>query len=87
VHWEQGNVAGKASQVLEIPVNWYLDDFPPLAYVTGIQAGMQDSETILKRWKGKAFGSPPALRSATRGLTTTRTGGLSVSCYAPERVS
>jgi hypothetical protein len=51
VHWEQGNVAGKASHVLEIPVNWYLDDFPPLAYVTGIQAGMQDSETILKRWK------------------------------------
>ena len=51
VHWEQGNVPGKASHVLEIPVNWYLDDFPPLAYVTGIQAGMQDSETILKRWK------------------------------------
>lgn len=51
MHWEQGNVAGKASQVLEIPVNWYLDDFPPLAYVGGIQPGMQDTETIYRRWK------------------------------------
>jgi peptidoglycan/xylan/chitin deacetylase (PgdA/CDA1 family) len=51
VHWEQGNVAGKASQVLEIPVSWYLDDFPPLAYVTGLQPGMQDTETIYRRWK------------------------------------
>jgi peptidoglycan-N-acetylglucosamine deacetylase len=51
VNWESGSVPGKASHVLEIPVNWYLDDFPPLAYVTGIQAGMQDTDTIYKRWK------------------------------------
>jgi peptidoglycan/xylan/chitin deacetylase (PgdA/CDA1 family) len=51
VRWEQSCVAGKASHVLEIPVNWYLDDFPPLAYVTGIQAGQQDSNTIFNRWK------------------------------------
>jgi peptidoglycan/xylan/chitin deacetylase (PgdA/CDA1 family) len=50
VNWEKGNVPGKASEVLEIPVNWYLDDFPPLAY-TGAQAGMQDTDTILKRWR------------------------------------
>jgi peptidoglycan/xylan/chitin deacetylase (PgdA/CDA1 family) len=50
VNWEKGNVAGKASHVLELPVNWYLDDFPPLAY-TGPQAGMQDTETILRRWR------------------------------------
>jgi peptidoglycan/xylan/chitin deacetylase (PgdA/CDA1 family) len=49
VRWEQGNIPGKASHVLEVPVNWYLDDFPPLAY-TGAQAGMQDTETILRRW-------------------------------------
>jgi peptidoglycan-N-acetylglucosamine deacetylase len=36
VNWEKGNVAGKMANVLEIPVNWYLDDFPPLAYVGGI---------------------------------------------------
>jgi peptidoglycan-N-acetylglucosamine deacetylase len=51
VHRESGNVPGKASHVLEIPVNWYLDDFPPLAHVTGIQAGMQDTDTIYRRWR------------------------------------
>lgn len=51
VHWEQGNVPGRASHVVEIPVNWYLDDFPPLSYVGGVQPGMQDTETILRRWK------------------------------------
>lgn len=51
VRWEQGNVGGKASHVLEIPVSWYLDDFPPLAYITGLQAGMQDTETIYRRWR------------------------------------
>jgi peptidoglycan/xylan/chitin deacetylase (PgdA/CDA1 family) len=51
VRWEQGCVQGKASHVLEIPTSWYLDDFPPLAYVTGIQPGQQDTETIFRRWK------------------------------------
>ncbi|MEA2454430.1 MAG: hypothetical protein QOI45_692, partial [Thermoleophilaceae bacterium] len=51
VNWEKGNVAGKMANVIEIPVNWYLDDFPPLAYVGGIQPGQQDTETIHRRWK------------------------------------
>lgn len=50
IRWEQGCVPSRASRVLEIPVNWYLDDFPALAY-TGSQAGMQDSNTIFQRWK------------------------------------
>lgn len=50
VNWEKGNVAGTASRVLEIPVNWYLDDFPPLAY-TGTSTGMQDTDTIFRRWR------------------------------------
>lgn len=50
VNWEQGNVAGRASEVLEVPVNWYLDDFPPLAY-TGTSTGMQDTDTIFRRWR------------------------------------
>lgn len=36
VNWETGNIAGPASAILEIPVSWYLDDFPALAY-TGNQ--------------------------------------------------
>jgi peptidoglycan/xylan/chitin deacetylase (PgdA/CDA1 family) len=51
VNWERASVAGPASRVLEIPVSWYLDDFPVFAYVTGVQAGQQDTETFLRRWK------------------------------------
>jgi peptidoglycan/xylan/chitin deacetylase (PgdA/CDA1 family) len=51
VNWERASVAGRASRVLEIPVSWYLDDFPVFAYVTGIQAGQQDTETFFRRWK------------------------------------
>ena len=51
IDWENGNTPGKASHVLEIPVSWYLDDFPPLACVTGVQAGQQDSNTVYQRWK------------------------------------
>jgi peptidoglycan/xylan/chitin deacetylase (PgdA/CDA1 family) len=50
VRWEKGNVAGPASKVLEIPVSWYLDDFPALAY-TGNQEGMSDTDAVLRRWK------------------------------------
>jgi peptidoglycan/xylan/chitin deacetylase (PgdA/CDA1 family) len=50
IHWESGNIAGKGSKVLELPVNWYLDDFPPLAY-TGGSVGMQDTDTIFRRWR------------------------------------
>jgi peptidoglycan/xylan/chitin deacetylase (PgdA/CDA1 family) len=51
VNWERASVAGPASKVLEIPVNWYLDDFPVFAYVTGVQTGQQDTETFVRRWK------------------------------------
>ena len=52
VRWEQGSVQGKASSsVLEIPTNWYLDDFPPLAYVTGIQPGQADTDVTFRRWR------------------------------------
>ena len=50
IRWEQPNVAGKASTVLELPVSWYLDDFPALAY-TGAQEGMSDTDGVLRRWK------------------------------------
>ena len=58
---------GKASRVLEIPVNWYLDDFPPLAYVTGIQPGSKTR----RRSSG-----------AGRTSSTTATSGSKIACYA-----
>jgi peptidoglycan/xylan/chitin deacetylase (PgdA/CDA1 family) len=51
IDWENGNTPGKASHVIELPVSWYLDDFPPQACVTGVQAGQQDTRTMLDRWR------------------------------------
>lgn len=39
------------SPVLEIPVSWYLDDFPATEYVTGIQEGMTAADHIESRWR------------------------------------
>ncbi|MDF3218272.1 polysaccharide deacetylase [Mesorhizobium sp. M7A.F.Ca.CA.001.09.2.1] len=50
IRWEEGNVAGPASKVLELPVSWYLDDWPPFAY-TGTHVGMGDTDIVLRRWK------------------------------------
>jgi peptidoglycan/xylan/chitin deacetylase (PgdA/CDA1 family) len=50
VRWEQGNVPGRASRVLEIPPNWYLSDFVPFATVLGVQAGQADTGVALQRW-------------------------------------
>lgn len=51
VNWETGNQWGRASKVLEIPPNWYLDDFPVFGYVTGIQEGQRDPDEIFRQWK------------------------------------
>jgi peptidoglycan/xylan/chitin deacetylase (PgdA/CDA1 family) len=50
INWEKGNVAGWASRLLEIPVCWYIDDFPVLAF-SHPQRGQQDTGTVLKRWR------------------------------------
>lgn len=42
---------GDPSPVLEIPVSWYLDDFPAQEYVTGIQEGMTAISQIEERWQ------------------------------------
>ena len=49
VRWESASVAGPASRVLELPVSWYLDDFPTFAF-TGAQMGNGDTEAALRRW-------------------------------------
>ena len=51
VNADKGNVFGSASSVLEIPVSWYLDDFPPEEYITGRQEGMNPAVGIFDRWK------------------------------------
>lgn len=39
------------SSILEIPVSWYLDDFPAQEYVTGAQEGMTAVSQIEERWR------------------------------------
>jgi peptidoglycan/xylan/chitin deacetylase (PgdA/CDA1 family) len=51
IHADRGNVFGATSKVLEIPVSWYLDDFPPEEYITGKQEGMNPALGIFDRWK------------------------------------
>src|SRR6266496_4233410 len=51
------NVASAASTfsqpstVLEIPVSWYIDDFPAMEYITGMQEGMTAVVHIEERWR------------------------------------
>ncbi|KZO98484.1 glucose 1-dehydrogenase [Calocera viscosa TUFC12733] len=42
------------SNVVEVPANWHLDDWPPLGYATGRPSqGFVDPDTILKIWKSQ----------------------------------
>ncbi|MEB3370532.1 polysaccharide deacetylase family protein [Saccharopolyspora mangrovi] len=46
---ENGNSFGPPRDVLEIPVSWYLDDFPALEFLPR-STGMQSTEAVLQRW-------------------------------------
>jgi peptidoglycan/xylan/chitin deacetylase (PgdA/CDA1 family) len=46
---ENGNAFGSESRVLELPVSWYLDDFPELETHAGSPA-MQSTDVVLQRW-------------------------------------
>jgi peptidoglycan-N-acetylglucosamine deacetylase len=50
VNADKANVFTKESSVLEIPVSWYLDDFPQVEYITGIQEGQRPAQDIFDRW-------------------------------------
>lgn len=51
VRWEEGSIIGEPSKILEFPVSWYLDDFPAVEYVPGVNAGLGDTEAIFRRWR------------------------------------
>ncbi|MEH3135823.1 MAG: polysaccharide deacetylase [Mycolicibacterium neoaurum] len=51
VGYEDGSVFGDPSPILELPVSWYLDDFPAVEYIPGINQGLGSTETIYQRWK------------------------------------
>ena len=51
VNWEEASQFGAPSTVLELPVSWYLDDWPPMEYVAGSSAGLGDHDLLFRRWK------------------------------------
>lgn len=46
---ENGNTFGPPSRLLEIPVSWYLDDFPALENLPRT-VGMQSTDVLAQRW-------------------------------------
>jgi peptidoglycan/xylan/chitin deacetylase (PgdA/CDA1 family) len=51
VDFDNGNTFGPASPILEIPVSWYLDDFPFVEYVPSIGLyGSTSAQMLLDRW-------------------------------------
>ena len=51
VKWEEASEFGPESSLLELPVSWYLDDWPPMEYAAGVAAGLGDHHLMLQRWK------------------------------------
>ncbi len=49
--WTGGSTFGEPSPVLEIPVSWYLDDWPAMEYVAGVSQGLGDHEVLFRRWR------------------------------------
>ena len=49
--WTEGNTFGEPSRILEIPVSWYLDDFPPMEYVARLNPGLGDHDVLFRRWR------------------------------------
>ena len=51
VHSDSANIFGAPSKILELPVSWFLDDWPPNIYITGFQEGQQGEDVTFGRWK------------------------------------
>jgi peptidoglycan/xylan/chitin deacetylase (PgdA/CDA1 family) len=48
---DSASVFGQSATVLEIPVSWYLDDFPAMEFVSRVQPGMTALRTLEERWR------------------------------------
>ncbi|PJJ61702.1 polysaccharide deacetylase family protein [Compostimonas suwonensis] len=49
--YESANTFGAPSPVLELPVSWYLDDWPAVEYIPGVSPQMGSHRVMLQRWK------------------------------------
>ena len=46
-----GSVPGEPSSILEIPVTWFLDDFPSQEFILGAMEGMTSTAQVEARWR------------------------------------
>lgn len=51
VHREEPNEFGPPSSVLELPVSWFMDDWPALDHVPGTLAGLMATDGVFARWR------------------------------------
>ncbi|KAK5062642.1 hypothetical protein LTR84_004715 [Exophiala bonariae] len=51
--WMKPLVRGKLTDLVEVPMNWFQDDFIPLTFVQNMPhgGGWQDPDTLIKIWK------------------------------------
>ncbi len=68
-HSDKANEFGEPSKILELPVSWYLDDFPQTEYLTGGQEGQRPTGDIFDRWAA-IFDYGVKLEGACYMLTT-----------------
>jgi len=48
---DKASVFGQSSRILEIPVSWYLDDFPAMEFISGRPGGLTAISTLEERWR------------------------------------
>jgi peptidoglycan-N-acetylglucosamine deacetylase len=51
IKYEEASEFGPPSKLLEFPVSWFLDDWPPMEFIPGIAPGLGDHELLFRRWK------------------------------------
>jgi peptidoglycan/xylan/chitin deacetylase (PgdA/CDA1 family) len=43
---------GKTTELVELPVTWSLDDFPPFEFVLGVNEGLKAASAVEEKWRG-----------------------------------
>jgi peptidoglycan/xylan/chitin deacetylase (PgdA/CDA1 family) len=43
---------GKTTELVELPVTWSLDDFPPFEFVLGVNEGLKAASAVEENWRG-----------------------------------
>lgn len=72
-HRERANEFGPPSRVLELPVSWFMDDFPAIDHVPGALPGLMSTDGVFARWRDTF---DYAYANAPGGMLTLTVHGL-----------